>query len=70
MKLAQLINKISIFNEHSPVKIGLDDLGGAKKYLVVNGTSHKITSIGMSINELWDHMDTLENFVYKMENKK
>lgn len=70
MKFVDLVNKIAIFNEYSPVKIGLDDMGGSKKYLVVNGTSHKITPIGMTVNELWDHLDTLENFVRQMENKK
>lgn len=68
MKLADLINKIEIFNEYSPIKIGLNDRGGSKNYLVVKGTMKIITPHGMSVNELWDHVDTLENFVHKMEN--
>ena len=69
MKLADLIKKIEIFNGYSPVKIGLDDLGGSKKYLVVIDATDKITPQGMTVNDLWDHLDTLENFVHKMEDK-
>ncbi len=62
MNKAQLVKKIEIFNRDSGVKLGLNDRGGSKLYLVVNGTMDKITPIGMSINDLWDHVDTLENY--------
>jgi len=69
MNKTQLVKKIEYFNKYSPVKIGLNDRGGSKLFLVVNGTTDKITPQGMTINQLWDHMDTLENFVHNMEEK-
>jgi len=68
MNQKQLEKKIGYFNKYSPIKIGLNDRGGSKQYLVVNGTMDKITPIGMTVNQLWDHVDTLENFVREMEN--
>jgi len=66
MRTSDLRQKIEIFNHNSPVKVEINMLGGSKYYLVVKGTQIKITDMPMSVNGIWDHLDTLENFLNRM----
>lgn len=64
MNKEQLKAKIEIFNKFSPLKIDIDTRGEPKYWLIVKGETVKtISQSGLTTDQLWDLVSSLENFV-------